>query len=231
MIEIKNLVFNEEEGYSHGIDLTVKNGEIFFLLGKNEKCLLTLFEILRGFKKIKKDKIFLDAVDISQKSNLPISWVNRIENISDFDVELTLSDFITFICNKNKTYKQRVLETLLIFNLFENRLKNKIKHVSHEDFKAVCLALSLSEDYPNIIFYDFVRGEDKEFEMSFNQLVKEKLGEGKAILYLTQDLFYTCQIADRVSFIKNGYLMPEKPILYEDLKEMDVMKLYKQYLS
>lgn len=62
-------------------------------------------------------------------------------------------------------------------------------------------------------------------------MLKEKAKEGKAILYLTQDLFYAYQLADRALFIKNGYLMPENPIHYDDLKEMDIMKLYNLYLS
>lgn len=231
MIEIKNLSFNEEDGFSNSIDLSVNNGEIYFLLCKNEKCLLILFEMIRGLKKIKKGKIFLDSVNITDEKKISASCVNRIMDIADFDTEITLLDFINFMSNCQKAFKNKVLETLLNFNLYGKKLKKKIKNVYPEDFKATYLAISLANDYQNIVIYDFVRGEEKAFELNFNRLLREKVKEGKAIFYLTQDLFYACQIADRVIFMKNGYLMPENPIPYEDLKEMDVMKLYNQYLS
>ncbi len=229
MIEVKNLIFSEIDGFSNGIDLTVKNGEVYFLLCKNEKYLFTLFEFLRGFKALEPNIIFADSLDISCLKQIPISWINRVEDIKDFDSEPTLLDTINFMSNNNKTMKKKILELLLTFNLFENNLKTKVKYTPAETFQAVYLAISLAADYQNIVIYDFIRGAGKEFEIQFNKLIKEKLEEGKAILYLTTDLFYAVQVADRVSFIKNGYLMPENPILYEDLKEMDMVKLYNQY--
>ena len=117
------------------------------------------------------------------------------------------------------------------FDLFERDLRRKIKHVDPFDFKAVYLALSIANDHRNIVIYDFIDEGEKEFESRFNKLLMDIKAQGRAILYLTGNIFYAYRIADRVSFIKDGFLMPSDPIVSDDLKEMDMMTLYKKYLS
>lgn len=234
MIEIKNLSFSENGNFCNNLDFTVENGEVFFLLCKHGKCINTLFRMIGGLHKVETGHIFLDGIDAaeSKKSKIiPAAAVDRLDRISDFETEISPMDYIHLMTHRTPAARQKVLESLLFFNLFEKNLKNKIKYTDASIFKAVYLAVLLANDYRNIIFFDFLRGEGKDFEINFNRLLREKVKEEKAILYLTQDLFYAYQVADRVNFIKNGYLMPDSPIAYEDLKEMDVMKLYQQYLG
>lgn len=231
MIKIEHLEYGENGSLLNDLNMRIENGEIYFLICKQEQCLETLFEILEGFRKINKGKIFVDSNDVTESEKKNISSVNHIEDIGDFEVEVTLNNFIDYICGNNINLKNRVLEILFQFNLFEKDLNIKIKNSNLIDFKAVYLAISLMNDENNIVINDFIRGEDKEFELKFNILLEEMKQKDKAILYLTENIFYAYNIADRVSFIKNGNLMPAEPIISKHLKEMDMMTLYRKYLS
>ncbi len=232
MIKIEHLSFSVDSGaYCNPLDLTVEDGEFFCLMCKYGTYVTALFRMLQGVRRIQHGRISVDDQPVEPGAGLPLAQVDRIVDPVDYESEITLWDFIEYFTRRNKVLIARVLETLLVFNLFEKNLRKKVKQAEPADFKAVCLALLLADEHPNIVVFDFVRGEGKDFELNFNRLMREKIKEGKALLYLTSDLFYAYQVADRVSFIKNGYMVPERPILYEDLKEMDVMKLYKQYMS
>jgi ABC-type Na+ transport system ATPase subunit NatA len=119
---------------------------------------------------------------------------------------------------------------LLLFNIFETDLKQRVRNASPTMIKALYLSLLLAKNTKNIVIHDFIRGEEKEFELTFNRVLLQLKEEGKAILYITDDVFYAYRIADRVSFIKNGYLLPSEPIESKDLKELDTMEVYKHYL-
>ena len=187
--------------------------------------------MLQGFIEIEEGKIFLDSNDETDLIERSILSVNRFENLRGFDREVTLKDFVDFTCSMGKEKKDEVLKILFKFDLFEKDLKKKIKLVDPFDFKAVYLALSVANDHKNIVIHDFINEGEKEFELRFNRLLKEIKKEGKAILYLTGNIFYSYRIADRVSFLKDGFLMPSDPIESEDLQEMDMMTLYKKFLS
>lgn len=231
MIKIEHLEYGKNGSLLNDLNMGIENGEIYCLICKQEQCLETLFEILEGFRKINKGKIFVDSNDVTESEKKYISSVNHIEDIGDFEIEVTLNNFIDYMCGNNINLKNRVLEILFQFNLFEKDLNIKIKNSNLIDFKAVYLAISLMNDENNIVINDFIRGEDKEFELKFNILLEEMKQKDKAILYLTGNIFYAYNIADRVSFIKNGNLVPAEPIISKHFKEMDMMALYKKYLS
>lgn len=127
MIQIENVSFCKPNGLTNGLSLNVNNGETFFLLSKDQDCLNSLFDMLGGFKKVKTGSIRLEGTDISAVEKSPISWVNRIDNIHEFDVEITLLDLVTVIAHKQKLLKNKILETLLHFNLLEKNLKKRLK--------------------------------------------------------------------------------------------------------
>ena len=231
MIKIEDLGYGKNGSLFSDLNIVVENGEIYCLVCKQEQCLETLFEILKGFRNIYKGKIFIDSNDVTESKKREISLIDHIKNINNFETDVYLSSFIDFMCGKDKKCKNKVLEILFQFNLFEKDLDIKIKNSNPVDFKAVYLAISLMNDENNIVINDFIKNEDKEFELKFNILLEEMKQDKKAILYLTENIFYACNIADRVSFIKNGSLMPAEPIISEHLKEMDMMTLYRKYLS
>jgi ABC-2 type transport system ATP-binding protein len=231
MIEITDLTFSGRQAAVKDIQLIVPDNAIHFLISNNLADLDLLLKIMEGFCRQTRGSILADQKKISCPARECLAGINRIDNKNDFDPEITLMDFVNFTCSLGKTSRSRVFELLLFFDMFSRDLKKKIKHCDNKEFQAVYLALCLAGDANNLVFNDFIRGVSKDFELRFNKLLLELKKAGKAILYLTGDIFYAFQLADSVSFLKNGFQMPAEPIQAKDLKEMDVMTLYKKYLS
>ena len=231
MFEINNFKMQYEGIFFEDFNLLVENNNIYFVLSKNEMYINILFDVLQGFRKEESGTITFPDETINDPHKRPFSMVDRLQKIANFDTELTLRDFMDFSSKIRGNLKDKVLEILLHFDLFEKDLNQKIKNCDPIDFKAVYLALCLANNHTNIVINDFIRGEDKDFELKFNRLLEDLKKEGKAILYLSTDIFYAYQVADRVSFIKHGLVMPDTPIISDDLEEMDIMTLYKKYLS
>jgi len=230
MFEIKNLTFESKETVLNHINLGVKDGEIYLLMCKSERCTATLTNIMAGFQTVKEGELRVDSQLVTDKRNKPLVIINRMEEPMDFEPDLKLKDIVDFHCSVGGLKRKRILEMLLLFNLFEEDLKKKVRHANPVDIKLLYLSILLAIDYNNIVINDFIRGEEKEFELKFNRVLLQMKREGKAILYLTGDIFYAYRIADKVSFLKNGYLVPAEPIESKDLKELDAMAVYKKYL-
>jgi ABC-2 type transport system ATP-binding protein len=231
MIKTVGLSCEKEAHVLSDINLTVENGEIYLLLCSREKCIRAFSDMLGGYLDINDGKILVDGCDITAKRNKPVTVIHHYQDPLFFDLDLSLLDIVNFYCKIGKIDRQRLLEILLMFNIFERDLKLKVRDSEPTIYKIISLSLLLAKGYRNIVITDYIRGEDKELELSFNRLLLQLKKEGKAILYMTGDIFYAYRIADRVSFIKNGFLMPAEPIASKDLKELDAMAVYKKYLT
>jgi ABC-type multidrug transport system ATPase subunit len=230
MIETKKLVLRKNDLSLNGIDLSIKDGEIYLLMCQRKQSAMVVRDSLAGYRTIQEGDVLLDSQIVTKLRQRPITIVNRIENTDDFEPDLRLNDILELNCREGLK-KNESLEILLNFDLIGDHLNKKVRHCSLAEFKAFYLSLLLAKDNTNIIINDFIRGEEKSFELKFNRLLQQLKEKGKAILYLTGDIFYAYSIADRVSFLKNGNLVPKEPIVSKDFEELDAMDVYRKYLS
>lgn len=230
MIEARNLTCETRDAVLNHVNFSVKDGEIYLLMCKKERCTSAFTDLMAGFQTIKEGEFRVDSRDETAARNKPLIIINRFEDPMDFEPDLRLKDIVDFHCKVGGVKKKRILEILLLFNRFEEDLKKRVRHSDLVDIKLLYLSTLLAKDCNNIVINDFIRGEEREFGLKFNRVLLQMKEEGKAILYLTGDIFYAYRIADKVSFLKNGYVVPAEPIVSKDLKELDAMAVYKKYL-
>lgn len=207
-------------------ELIVKGGEVYSLLSRDVSVFDSFFDKLRGFSQ-RKDNDNIPAISWEGE----VAFVENFSRLRDFDGEVTLIDFIEYCSEGKQESMDKVFEQLLWFEVFVDNLKKKIKRCETWELKAVIAAISVSGNEENIIINDMARGNGNLFEFRFTKLLEKLKSEGKAILYLTEDIFYAMHISDKLSFFKNSILMPKEPILSKHIKEMDMMTLYSRYLS
>lgn len=231
MIEVKDLKFKFEKVFAEDISFEVEKGDIYFLLCKEEAFRIHFFELLRGYRKQYTGEIFINGNSIRERQiESQVAFINIVEEVSDYDVDVTMGQFMDYVCSMGKIDKLKVLEHLIRLNVDESCLKRRIREEKPDIFKMVYLSILLGKGTNNFVFNNFVNVEDKIYQVEFNKTLIRKRDEGSAILYLTSDIFYAFQVADKISFVKNGYLTPAAPLISTDFKDMDVMKLYKQYM-
>ena len=230
MINLKNLSMGTDVGYLAGVSLQVQNGEIYFLLNRQNASNDYLFSVLNGFRAAAGGEILYDEYRQIPAGHSPsVSVIDKVVDVADFETEASIGSWIDFLCFNRKLPRRNVLQTLMVLNFNDMNLQKKIHDLTPEIFRQVYLALCLGQDAPNIIINDFIKGTDKSLEIKFNKLLWQKKASGKAILYLSNDIIYAAEIADRVGFIKNGHLLFEADAI--DIRDMDVKDLHSKFLS
>jgi len=228
MIRIVGLSLNSGSDCIHDLNLKVADGEIFCLLCKQRSLRQSLFAVLRGFQEPGHGQVIYLGDPAPSGANFVV--VDQVA-AGDFDPGATLGSFLRLFCRAARISREAVYEILIQLNVGENLLRRRLRDVDEEVFRKLVLAILLAIPAPNLVFNDLIHGEKKAFELEFNNLLNLHREKGKAILYLTDDIFYALHIADRVAFIKRGHLLPREPIPAVDLEEMDLMRLYRKYLS
>ncbi|HDP95414.1 MAG TPA: hypothetical protein ENN40_08665 [Candidatus Aminicenantes bacterium] len=228
MIRMSGLTLGKGNDCVHDLNLAVADGEIFCLLCKQGVLRKRLFSVLRGFSLPDHGEVVFpgNATEI-KAGTVALEPVNA----ADFDAEATLNAHLSFLCRAAKLSREAVYEILIKLNVGEEQLDRRLRDADEEAFRKLVLAIIMAIPAPNLICNDLIHGEKKAFELEFNKLLMQRRQNGHAILYLTDDIFYALQIADRVSFIKKGRLLPREPIPAMDLEEMDLMRLYNKYLG
>jgi ABC-type Na+ transport system ATPase subunit NatA len=230
MITLKNLSLEYGDFYLSDVNLQVRSGEIYFLLNRQNLSNDFLFNVMSGFRAPDRGEIvYDDCRQILAGRQLPAAFINKVIDVADFETEARIGDWIDFLCRGGDLRRENILQTLMILNFNEINLRKKVRDLTPEIFRQVYLALCLATDAPNIVINDFIKGTEKSLEMKFNKLLWQKKAVGRAILYLGNDIIYAAEIADRVGFIKNGYLLFEAD--GADIKDMDIKDLYYKFLS
>ena len=230
MISILDLSFPGADIALPRFSLEVQNGEIFFLLSSEEGVMERLFDMAGGFSPIPEGAIAFDGEEV-RAGRFPerSSFLARIADKGEFDTEASLQDWLDFIIGICALSREAVVETLIRMNFSERDLKKRVRDVKADILRMVYLAVEFAREKSNIVIHDFCKGVEKNFELKFDRLLVRKRDEGKAILYLTGDIFYAAQIADSIGFIKRGQFPFEATAA--DLREMDIQQLHLKFLS
>ena len=230
MITLKNLCLEHGDFYLSDVSLQVRNGEIYFLLNRQNLSNDLFFNLLSGLRAPDGGEVFYDECrQVLPGRKLPAAFINKVVDAADFDTEARVGDWIDFLCRCGTLPRENVLQNLMVLNFNEMNLRKKVRDLTLEIFRQVYLAICLAPDAPNIVINDFSKGTEKNLEMKFNKLLWQNKVAGRAILYLGNDIIYAAEIADRVGFIKNGHLLFEADAA--DIKDMDIKDLYYKFLN
>lgn len=230
MISIRELALPGADVALPRFSLEIQNGEIYFLLSSEEGVSEWLFDMAGGFGPVAKGAIAFDQEEV-RPGRFPqkAAFLAGIADKGDFDTEAPLQDWLDFIIGICALSREAVGETLIRMNFSERDLKKRVRDVKADVLRMAYLAVELAREKPNIVIHDFCKGVEKNFELKFDRLLVRKRDEGKAILYVTGDIFYAARIADRIGFIKRGQLPFEATAA--DLREMDIQQLHLKFLS
>ncbi len=228
MIEFENFNLAVESVLLENLNLRVDNGEIVCLLANQPRLWPLLGLRLSGFCRWGEGGLRLDGGGAGSHAD-SLAYVERLLSPADFETEAALSGWLRFLDRAAGVSTERVWQTLIRFNLRPEDQRQRLSDLPADQFKAFYLAVRLAGDARNIVIHDFCKGAEKSFELKFNRLLLQKKEQGAAILYLSDDIFYASEIADRVGFIKAGRLLLETSAV--DLKEMDFQELYRKFLS
>ena len=212
MLEVKNL--NAYYGKSHilqGLNISVKEGEIVSLLGRNGVGRSTVLKSLMGMIKTDGSIIFdekeINGKDIHEIANYGIGYVSENRDIFP---DLTVRENLELGKKNNKYGIKWEIEEL--FNLFPN-LKNRIDVMGgvlsggEQQMLTICRSLM---GCPKLIMIDEpTEGLSPQMVNNVENLLKNIAKKGVSILLVEQKLTIAFNLSNRL------YVMGHGRIVYE----------------
>ena len=205
-IEVKNVSkkFQKNEVLKE-TNLAFESGKIYGLVGRNGSGKTVLLKILCGLYYPTSGEVLFDGIDYFKKNQFPKNLGALIENPSFIDSMTGLENLEMLAKINKKIDKQKMIETLKLVGLYEERNKLYYKY-SLGTKQKLGLAQALMED-PDILLLDepFNGIEEETVERLRNYLLKLK-EEGKLIILSTHIKEDIEKVADMIYRVDNGVI-------------------------
>lgn len=220
MIEIKKL--HKKFGkltVLDGLDLSIKSGGIFAVLGPNGSGKTTLIKCILGMVIPQEGEIFYDGENVIRKSDYR-NKINYMPQIANFPANLSVIELIEMV----KNLRPKVAHEHDLISLFglEPHLKKKLGNLSGGTKQKVNIVLAFMFDSNLIILDEPTTGLDPIALIHLKELIQEAKSQGKTILVTTHIMSLVDEIADEIVFLLDGkiYFKGSVPKLKEQTGEI-----------
>lgn len=211
ILEIKQLKKNygKKEAVK-GIDLTLKEGELFVLVGPNGAGKSSTLKMTVGLLKPTSGEIWVNGVNAVKEPMAAKQFISYVPDVPYVYEKLTPWELVRFmgkLYSLDSTKIRRQGEELLkFFSLWDVR-DVLIEQFSHGMKQKAILAASLLHDPKLFILDEPMVGLDPISIKSFKDFLKRKSQEGMTIIFSTHTLAMAEELADRIGIINHGQMI------------------------
>ena len=202
MIDFKNL--HKKFGklvVLNGLDLNIKEGGIFAILGPNGSGKTTLIKCLLGMVIPNEGTITYRDDSVLRKWDYR-NDLNYLPQIANFPPNLTVVELIEMV--KNLRPKQSNEQDLIkLFGLTDS-LQKKLGNLSGGTKQKVNIVLTFMFDSNLIILDEPTNGLDPIALIHLKELILKEKAKGKTILITTHIMSFVDEMADEIVFILDG---------------------------
>ncbi len=214
------------------LNLEIKEGEIFFLLGANGAGKTTTINLFLNFIEPTGGKALINGIDVTKdplESKKYVSYVS--ENVmlyGNFTARQNL-DFFAKLGGKPNLTKEDYYMRMREVGLQEEAFEKKVKTFSKGMRQKVGLTIAIIKDAPNILLDEPTAGLDPKAAAELMQILVNLKRQGKSIFMCTHDIFRAKNIADRVGIMKEGRLVMVRT--RQEFMEDDLERIYMDYMQ
>ena len=202
MVNIENLhkKFGKNEVLK-GVDLSIKNGGIFAVLGPNGSGKTTLIKAVLGMVIPNKGIITVLDNDIKKNSDYRHK-IDYLPQIANFPGNLKVKELIRMIkdLRENTNEEERLIK---LFKL-EPFLDKKLGNLSGGTKQKVNIVLTFMFDSPLIILDEPTTGLDPISLIRLKELIQIEKSKGKTILITSHIISFVEEVSDEIVFLLEG---------------------------
>lgn len=222
MIYIENLVkrYGDLVALNH-LNLDIKEGEIFGLLGPNGSgkttainCLLSLLKYDKGDIEIFGQKMTPDNYEVKQQIGIVL------QNVAVFD-ELTVSENIDYFCGlyiHDKNQRRELVEEAIQFAGLEDYRKTRPQKLSGGLLRRLNIACGIAHKPRLIILDEPTVAVDPQSRNKILEGIQELNRQGSTIIYTSHYMEEVEQICTRIAIMDHGRVIASGTT--EELKKM-----------
>jgi ABC-2 type transport system ATP-binding protein len=214
------------------LNLGVRPGEIYCLLGANGAGKTTTINLFLGFIPPTSGTCLINGIDITKdplEAKKHVSFVS--ENVmlyGNFTARQNL-DFFAKLGGKASLTKADYYKVMRRVSLQEKAFDQRVKNFSKGMRQKLGIAIAIVKDAPAVLLDEPTSGLDPKAAAEFLDIMTELRTEGKAVLMSTHDIFRAKEIGDRVGIMREGRLVMERE--RADLENEDLNRLYIDYME
>lgn len=234
MLQTQQLTKRYEDSHLalDSLNLEIKQGKIFFLLGANGAGKTTTINLFLDFITPTLGTALINGIDANKE---PLEAKKHVSFLSEnvmlygnFTARQNL-DFFAKLGGKINLSKADYYALLRKVGLQDEAFEKKLKTFSKGMRQKVGLAIALVKDADNMLLDEPTSGLDPKAAAELVTLLKEQKELGKAILMCTHDIFRAKELADEVGIMKQGRMV--KHLTRDEFLEEDLEKLYLEYMG
>jgi Cu-processing system ATP-binding protein len=202
MIQINNL--HKKFGkltVLEGLDLEIKSGGIFAILGPNGSGKTTLIKSILGMVIPNNGEIKIDDKSVLKKWNYR-NQINYLPQIANFPANLTVKELISMV--KNLRPKEAHDKDLIHLFGLEQFLDKKLGNLSGGTKQKVNIVLTFMFDSDLIILDEPTTGLDPISLIRLKEIIQREKEKGKTLLITTHIMSLVEEIADEIVFLLDG---------------------------
>ncbi|GBG96445.1 ABC transporter ATP-binding protein [Lactococcus termiticola] len=206
IITVNNLhkAFDSEKVLK-GVDLKVKPGQIFALLGTNGAGKTTMINILSTLLPHDKGEVNINGFDVKESPHQVRQSITLTGQFSALDEVLTGRENLRFIAKLSglKSVEERVSQILEEVSMTKAADK-RVKEYSGGMKRRIDIAMGLLADQDILFLDEPTTGLDPEARKEIYGLIEKLVSSGKTIFLTTQYLQEAEKLADYIAVLHNG---------------------------
>ena len=214
------------------LNLEVKEGEIFCLLGANGAGKTTTINLFLNFIDPTDGTALINSIDVTKDPLEAKKYVSYVsENVmlyGNFTARQNL-DFFAKLGGKKDLSKDEYHMHMRKVGLQEEAFEMRVKNFSKGMRQKLGITIAIIKDAPNILLDEPTSGLDPKAAAEFVKILIGLRDQGKTILMCTHDIFRAKALADRVGIMKEGRLVMLRT--REEFLDEDLEKIYLDYMQ
>ncbi len=210
-VEIKDAWFRYEKNSPDvikGLNMKVRKGEIFAMLGGNGTGKTTIISIVSGLKKPYRGEVYIGGEKISKVQNLYDGLIGVLpQNPQSVFVKNTVwLDLMEMLLDREWTEEEKIKKVQNIARLccIHDLLSSHPYDLSGGEQQRAALAKVLLMEPLILLLDEPTKGMDASFKEEFADILLELKKEGVTVIMVSHDVEFCAEFADRCALVFDG---------------------------
>ncbi|MBC2578021.1 ABC transporter ATP-binding protein [Peptostreptococcus russellii] len=211
MIKIEGLTkYYGDKMALNNLNLEIKDGEIFGLIGHNGAGKSTTIKSLVSIINPTSGKIFVDGMDLEENRMEVKKLIAYVSDTPDMFLRLPAISFWKFVANAYgvdpETRERRLNYLCSIFSM-EGNYNEVLGNFSHGMRQKAFIIAALISNPKIWILDEPMTGLDPQASYNLKELMKQHVKDGNTVVFSTHVLEVAEQLCDRIAILSKGRLI------------------------
>lgn len=213
------------------LNLEIKEGEVFCLLGANGAGKSTTINLLLNFISPTSGSATINGIDVAKYPKKTKSFLTYIpENLMLYPTLTAVENLDYFLGIGGNKFSKVELELFLDeAGLQTEAFHKRIQYFSKGMRQKVGIALAIAKDAKVLLLDEPTSGLDPKSSNEFGELLKKMRTDNVAILMATHDIFRAKEIGTHIGIMKQGEL--KHSFSNDQISLQDLEKLYLETMN